>query len=117
MQHLLTGPIRKTIRAQSTNIEILRQPSDSDNLYGTSSDYKSVGSRAVAFGGIQESMQPTAAGEIQSQRLIMYSMPDDDIQVDDRLEHGNAGTVEVVAAFDLPNEQNPAVTRYELEDA
>lgn len=117
MQQLLPGPIRRFIHAQSDELDVQRQPDGSDNLYGTSADYESVGSRIVAFGGIQESMQPTAAGEIQSQRLVMYSLPDEDIQVDDRLTHGDAGTVEVVAKFDLPNEQNPAVTRYELEDA
>lgn len=124
MQQLLTGPVRRFIHVQSDEIEVYRQGTGDDQQYGMTPDYSSVGTRILAFAGLQESMQPTAAGQNQSRRLIAYSLPDEDIREDDRVYHppateqdANEPNMEIVASFGLPNEREPAVIRHELEDA
>jgi hypothetical protein len=116
MRQFRPDKYRSFVRRNSVAVTVYRRQPDNDQ-YGTTPEYSELSSqRQLLIAGENEVPQSTAAGQIESIAMSAYSLPETDVQVGDRIDHGS-GRLEVVSAHDMPSEQNAGITKYELEDA
>lgn len=135
MEHANPAPIRKFVHQQATPYTIRRRTSggtldidgttdvsettdvvDTESTYGTEPLYESQSTdRRILIVGTSESMQPTMAGERESQSVIGYTLPGTDLKEDDVFDSGGK-TYEVLASHGVPDEENPIVVRHELDN-
>jgi len=108
------APHRRLLRQHVEPVIVRRRDEQDNTAYGEEITYTEVGERPLYIEGVSESRQPTAAGEFQSMRMVAFSIPNADIQVNDRFDHGSA-TYEVVDKVGIPKDSKPAVVRYELD--
>lgn len=101
---------------------VFRRDAGDSSQYGTDITYSELTDpRELMITGFEESRHPTDAGDRQSKRLVAYSGPSVDLQVNDRIEHGtdldgNPDKFEVIAKIGRPHEGDPLVYRYEFEN-
>lgn len=107
--------LRRIVQMHSEPVTIERRDTSTTSSYGNDITYTTLpNDRSLYIDGVNESEQPTAAGEFQAMNVIAYSVPSEDIQVNDRFAHGSR-TLEVVAKFGVPDDTDPIVYRYELD--
>jgi len=116
MRQIRPDKYRNFIRRNSVPVTVYRRDDADPNQYGQSLSYTELPeSRDLLIAGLQEVEQGTMAGEIQSGAVTAYTLPEEDFGVNDRIDHGGS-RLEVVASYGLPSDNNPAITRHELED-
>jgi hypothetical protein len=114
---MLASPaIRRRIRVYAEPITISRRQADTSEQYGNGPTYSELPSeRDIFVAGLEESRQLTDAGERQGLRTVAYTGPNVDLQVNDRFDHG-PDTYEVLTKEGRPDEADPVVYRYELNN-
>lgn len=107
---------RRAVRQQSESVTVHRRDDTTGSNYGEEITYSQLSNnRDVFFGGVEETQQPTSAGENQSKRLVAYTEDNIDLQVNDRVDYGGS-KYEVLTKTGHPSESNPSIYRYELDD-
>lgn len=111
-----TAAIIRNVRLRSEPFTVSRRDDTTSGSYGESISYTELNApREILVSGMEESQQPTDAGENQSKRMTFYAVPSVDLQVNDRIEYAGQ-TYEVLAKTGHPSETDPSVYRYELDD-
>lgn len=108
------APYHRIVQTHGEEVSVRRRDSDTDQQYGSEVTYSSVGPRFLYIDGLSESEQPTGAGEFQSSMLIAFSLPDEDIQENDRFDHAGY-TYEVDTKYPLQSDGREYVIRYECD--
>lgn len=107
---------RRIIRMRAEPVPTKRRDTGASADYGTGPTYSALANdREVFIWGVQESQNPTGAGEQQSMRLTAYAVDTIDLRVNDRIQHGGEW-FEVLSKEGKPNEMDTAVYRYELDN-
>lgn len=103
------------VRTHSEPLAVDRRDATDDTNYGESLTYSDLGEREICIAGLEESVQPTPAGERQAQRVVAYTSPEIDLQLNDRISYGSE-TYEVLTKEGKPKESETAIYRYELDN-
>lgn len=103
------------VQAHSEPLPVSRRDDTSSSSYGEGLPYSDVGTRDICMAGLEESVQPTPAGERQSQRVVAYTSSDIDLIVNDRIDYGSE-VYEVLTKEGKPTETDPSIYRYELDN-
>ena len=111
-------PLRQLIRLYGRRVPVYRRDDSTSGSYGNSLSYTQVsgnGERLIYVSTVTETVDATDAGERQSGRLVAYTPKETDLRVNDRFDHGPK-RVEVQAKHGRPNDYDPVVYEYDIDD-